>query len=82
MRWSFTEHPNAVGETYGEHMGMAWGFGAKLLLASLACFIHGLLPFLCVTTGSSTIRALYAEMVTQRDRRGTTKAVARGGTTT
>lgn len=81
MRSLFTTHPNSVGDTYVEHMGMASRFGFKLLLASLACFIHGLLPFLCVTTGSSTIRALYGEMVTHR-RRQDGMAVARGETTT
>jgi hypothetical protein len=81
MRCSFTEHPNSVGETYLEHTGVAWRFGFKLLLASLACFIHGLLPFLCVTTGSSTIRALYAEMVTHR-RRDQAPAAAPEGTAT
>lgn len=67
-RWSLTEHPAAVGESYLEHMGMASRFGGRLLLASLACFVHGLLPFLFTTTGSSTIRALYGEMVTHRRR--------------
>ena len=69
-RWSLTQHPATVGESYGEHMGVAFRFGGKLLLASLACLVHGLLPFLFVTTGSSTVRALYGEMVTHRRRAG------------
>jgi len=68
MRWSLTEHPASVGESYTEHMGVAFRFGGKLLLASLACLAHGLLPFMFVTTGSSTVRALYGEMVTHRRR--------------
>ena len=55
-RLSFTEHPASVGETYGEHMVSAWGFGARMALGACACFVHGTLPFLCVTTGSRTIR--------------------------
>jgi hypothetical protein len=63
-----TEHPRTVGETYFEHMGVACRFSGRLLLAGLACLVHGLLPFLCTRTGSSTVSALYAEMVAHRQR--------------
>ena len=69
MRWSLTEHPAAVGETYLQHMGIALRFSARLVLAGLACLAHGLLPFLFTRTGSSTVSALYAEMVAHSDRR-------------
>ena len=69
MRWSLTEHPAAVGETYLQHMGIALRFSARLVLAGLACLAHGLLPFLFTRTGSSTVSALYPEMVAHRDRR-------------
>ena len=36
----FTHHPATVGESYTEHMGVAAGFGTRLFLASLACFVH------------------------------------------
>jgi hypothetical protein len=67
-RLSFTEHPASVGETYGEHLVSAWGFGARMALGACACFVHGILPFLCVTTGSGTIRELYARMISHRVR--------------
>jgi hypothetical protein len=67
-RLSFTEHPASVGETYGEHMVSAWGFAARMAFGAAACFVHGILPFLCVTTGSRTIRELYARMVSHRVR--------------
>ena len=51
----FTEHPASVGETYGEHLVMASGFGFRMILGGMACLIHGLLPFLFVKTGSSQI---------------------------
>jgi hypothetical protein len=54
----FTSHPEAVGETYGEHMGVAWSFGFTLIGAGLACLIHGLLPFAFERTGSNTVRRL------------------------
>ena len=33
---------------------------------ALACFLHGLFPFLCLTRGSDTIRALHHRMVSHR----------------
>ena len=62
----FTDHPSSVNETYFEHMGMAFGFGGRMLLGALACFVHGLLPWLCLTTGSDTIRSLHHRMVSHR----------------
>jgi len=54
----FTRHPEAVGETYGQHMGVAWSFGFNLIGAGLACLVHGLLPFAFERTGSNTVRRL------------------------
>lgn len=62
----FTDHPASVNETYFEHMGMAFGFGGRMLLGSLACFVHGLFPWLCLTRGSDAVRALHKRMVTHR----------------
>jgi hypothetical protein len=67
-RLSFTEHPASVGETYGEHMVSAWSFAARMALGACACFLHGIFPFLCVTTGSGTIRELYGRMISHRVR--------------
>ena len=64
----FTEHPATVDETYGEHMVMAAGFGWRMLLGSFACFLHALLPFLFVKTGSKMITELHDRMVTNRHR--------------
>ncbi len=46
----FTQHPNAVNETYREHFGFALRFGVKMLGGGLAAVIHAVLPFLFVTT--------------------------------
>ncbi|MEL6829259.1 MAG: DUF6356 family protein [Pseudomonadota bacterium] len=62
----FTEHPHSVGETYFEHMRASFRFGLRMLMASLGCFVHGLFPFLCTSTGSSTITVLHRKMVTHR----------------
>ncbi|MGO1120090.1 DUF6356 family protein [Rhodovibrionaceae bacterium A322] len=65
----FTDHPQSVGESYFEHMGMAFSFGSRMFVTSLACLLHGFFPFLFVKTGSNLINTLHGEMVTNRDRR-------------
>ena len=63
------DHPASVGESYFEHMGVAFGFAARLLAAALACFVHGLLPFLLTKTGSSAVKRLHEEMIAGRSTR-------------
>jgi Family of unknown function (DUF6356) len=62
----FTEHPESVGETYGEHMVRASCFGGRMVLAGLACMVHALLPFIFVRTGSQAIDELHARMQATR----------------
>ena len=59
----FTEHPEAVGESYFEHMRVALGFAGPLLAAGMAALVHAVLPFLCVTTASGTVKRLHARMM-------------------
>jgi len=33
----FTDHPASVNETYLQHMGMAFSFGSRMVIAGLAC---------------------------------------------
>lgn len=68
LRTLFSEHPKSVGESYFEHMGMAFSFSGRMLVAGLACFIHGVFPFLCVKTGSMAITELHGRMVTNRSK--------------
>ena len=63
---AFVEHPASVGETYGEHFVVAGGFGWALFKASLACFVHAVLPFAFEKTGSKAITELHARMVMKR----------------
>lgn len=65
----FTDHPASVGETYGEHLAMASGFGLRMIAGGLACLVHGLLPFLFVRTGSAQIAQLHDTMVANRQRK-------------
>ena len=63
---AFTEHPSAVGETYTEHLANAVGFGARMLLAGIACLVHGVLPFLFVRTGSRAITELNGRLTARQ----------------
>jgi len=78
---SFTEHPASVGESYLEHMGVAFSFGGRMLAAGVACLLHGIFPFLFTRTGSRTITELHERMVEKRVRAGrapTVEAPQRG----
>ena len=68
MLQRFTDHPAAVNETYLQHVGSAAGFSVAMILGGLACLVHGVFPFLFVTTGSRTIGDLYDRMITNRVR--------------
>ena len=61
-----TEHPASVGETYSEHMSRAACFGARMMLAGMACLVHAVLPFLFVRTGSRTIVELNDRLAVDR----------------
>lgn len=65
LRRMFTEHPEAVGESYIEHMGVALSFAGPLLAAGMAALVHAVLPFLCVTTASGTVKRLHDRMMTR-----------------
>ena len=58
----FTRHPKEVGESYGEHLASAAGFGFKMIGGGIACLVHGILPFLFVNKGSETVRSLNATL--------------------
>jgi len=58
----FLAHPRSVNESYAEHFQVASRFGAAMLLAGLALFVHALVPALFIRTGSGTIKRLYGEM--------------------
>lgn len=65
---AFTDHPKTVGETYFQHMGSSFSFGAKMFVNSFACFAHGIFPFLCTSRGSKAITELHDRMVSHRHR--------------
>ena len=63
----FLEHPHSVDEGYFEHMGMAFGFGGRMIACGFACFVHGLVPALFKQTASSEVAELYECMCVNRD---------------
>lgn len=63
---AFTEHPASVGESYSRHCVCAAGFGARMVVAGIACMIHAVLPFLFVRTGSRAIAELNERMIANR----------------
>ncbi len=71
----FVSHPRSVNESYFEHQRAAFGYGAALIVAGLACLVHGLVPGLCVTTGSRRVAALNHRMGERRRRAAETLIV-------
>lgn len=70
----FTRHPEAVGESYGAHFGVALSYSGRLFLAAGAALVHAFLPFLFEKTASNAIKSMYADMT----RRGATSPLEAG----
>jgi hypothetical protein len=70
FRSLFIEHPASVDETYLQHFISALSFGARMIVAGVACMVHGVLPAVFVTRGSDTIRTLHEQMVVKRRKHG------------
>jgi hypothetical protein len=62
----FRDHPASVKETYLQHFWHAMSFSMKLFKAAFACFVHGVVPGLCIKTGSRAITELHQSMVVFR----------------
>ena len=68
LKRKFTEHPETVGETYGQHFAVAMGFSLAMLKAAFCCAIHAIFPWCYEKTGSDCIKGLHERMVENRDR--------------
>lgn len=66
----FIDHPKNVDESYVEHFGVASKFGVTMIWGGLCALVHAVVPGLCITTGSDTIRRLNKIMVEQRAAKG------------
>jgi Family of unknown function (DUF6356) len=54
------DHLDAVGEDYGAHRRFASFVGWSMVVAGVACILHGLVPAVFTDTASRTIRRLHA----------------------
>jgi hypothetical protein len=70
FRSLFIEHPASVDETYLQHLASALRFGTKMVIAGVACMVHGLLPAVFVSRGSDTVCTLHERMVVKRRQNG------------
>ena len=70
FRSLFVEHPASVDETYLQHFISAMSFGTRMIVAGVACMVHGLLPAVFMTRGSDTIYSLHERMVVKRRKNG------------
>jgi len=62
----FRDHPAELGETYGEHLHEASGFGLAMIGGGIACLIHAFVPGVFKTRGSGTIARLHDKLVRKR----------------
>jgi hypothetical protein len=62
-------HPADINETYFQHLVAACGFAARLFFASVACFIHALIPCLFERTASESLNRLYGDLYQNRSSR-------------
>jgi Family of unknown function (DUF6356) len=58
----FTAHPDALGESYIQHLGHALSYAGRMFAAGFCALVHALLPFLFEKTASNMIKQMYGEM--------------------
>ena len=66
----FVDHPKSVDENYVEHFGVASCFGFTMIWGGLKALVHAVIPGLCITSGSDTVKRLNTIMVEQRGLKG------------
>ncbi len=59
---AFIEHPASTGETFEQHCRRALRLAATLAAASMAAFVHALVPALFTTRASDTIFELNEDL--------------------
>ena len=68
IRRIFLDHPRSVGESYGEHLQFAGGFGLTMLAGGAAALVHALVPSLFPTAGSAALARLNRKLDESRAR--------------
>ncbi len=67
----FTQHPASIGETYWQHLGVAFSFAIALFGAAFAALVHAFLPSCFEKTASLKITELHNRMVHNRQKQNT-----------
>jgi hypothetical protein len=71
----FTDHPESVNETYGQHLVAAASFGFRMIWGGIVCLVHAVIPGAFCTKGSDLICELHERMVTNRRRQAESRAL-------
>ena len=66
----FVDHPKSVDENYVEHFGVASRVGFAMIWGGMKALVHAIIPGLCITSGSDTVKRLNHIMVEQRRAKG------------
>ncbi len=61
----FIAHPDALGETYFQHLGHAMSYAGRMFAAGFCALTHAIFPFLFEKTASNLIKQMYAEMTSR-----------------
>ena len=68
LRTLFSEHPQKVGETYFQHLGVAGSFGVMFLKLAGMSLVHALFPWCFERAASDRIELLHEELCIKRAR--------------
>ena len=66
----FVDHPRSVDESYTDHFRVAGSFGVAMIWGGMKALVHAIIPGLCITSGSDTVKRLNHIMVEQRRAKG------------
>jgi len=66
-----SQHLKEMNETYLEHWWFAQKGGWRMVIAGLACVIHGFIPDIFVTTATDARRKSEQEMVERKNKMAT-----------
>lgn len=70
FRRLFIDHPKSVDESYFEHFRVAGSFGVAMMWGGMKALVHAVVPGMCITSGSDTVKRLNTIMVEQRRAKG------------
>ena len=69
---AFTKHPNAVGETYSQHLFNSLRYALTFFLLIFVAFIHAVFPFIFTKTASCVVQEMSDH---KKEREGTARRI-------